>query len=76
MNDWFLVMGKASPTGNGPMLQGNASIPTLVVPHLLTSAPRVATSAGGQVSFLAKIKQMKTYRGSQQWGDNGCWAMW
>jgi len=39
-------------------------------------------AAGGNVGFLdgsvawKSIKQMQTYRGSQQWGDSGCWAMW
>jgi hypothetical protein len=23
-----------------------------------------------------KVSQMQTYRGSQQWQDMGCWAMW
>jgi len=22
------------------------------------------------------VRQMRIYRGSQRWGDNGCWAMW
>jgi hypothetical protein len=46
-----------------------------------------ATSAdigavGGNVGLLdgsvswKSIKLMKTYRGSQMWDDNGCWAMW
>src|SRR5215471_16156050 len=39
-------------------------------------------AAGGNVGLLdgsvawKNVKQMKTYRGSQQWGLSGCWAMW
>jgi prepilin-type N-terminal cleavage/methylation domain-containing protein len=29
----------------------------------------------GSVSWKG-VNQMRIYRGSQMWGDNGCWAMW
>jgi hypothetical protein len=29
----------------------------------------------GSVSWK-KIQQMEIYRGSQQWDNDGCWAMW
>ena len=29
----------------------------------------------GSVSWVP-VSQMRTYRGSQKWGDSGCWAMW
>jgi prepilin-type N-terminal cleavage/methylation domain-containing protein len=39
-------------------------------------------SAGGNLGFLdgsvlwKPASKMLTYRGSQQWGNDGCWAMW
>ena len=39
-------------------------------------------ATGGNVGLLdgsvlwKKIRQMETYRGSQQWDNDGCWAMW
>jgi prepilin-type N-terminal cleavage/methylation domain-containing protein len=79
MNDWSPGYGESfAPHGkNGPMLQGNASNPDA---GGATSADIGA--AGGNVGLVdgsvswRKIKQMNIYRGSQQWGDNGCWAMW
>lgn len=41
-----------------------------------------AGAVGGNVGLLdgsvkwRSIVQMKTYRGSQQWDSDGCWAMW
>ncbi len=46
-----------------------------------TSASDIGAS-GGNVGLLdgsvhwKKIQQMDVYRGSQQWDDDGCWAMW
>jgi len=39
-------------------------------------------AVGGNIGMLdgsvawKSIKKMEIYRGSQQWGDDGCWAMW
>jgi hypothetical protein len=38
-------------------------------------------AAGGNIGLLdgsvswKNINQMRVYRGSQMWGDGGCWAM-
>ena len=79
MNDWSPGYGESfAPHGkNGPMAQGDASNPDA---SGATSAEIGA--AGGNVGLMdgsvtwRKIKQMNIYRGSQLWGDNGCWAMW
>jgi hypothetical protein len=81
MNDWSPGYGQSfAPHGkNGPKLETEAGD--------ANSASGGATSAeigavGGNVGLLdgsvswRKIKQMNIYRGSQQWGNNGCWAMW
>ena len=82
MNDWSpLYDGGRSfvPHGkNGPIVQsldpsnrGARGASSLAV-----------GAAGGNVGLLdgsvswKKIGQMQIYRGSQQWGDDGCWAMW
>ena len=82
MNDWSpLYDGGRSfaPHGrNGPVIQsldpGNSG---------KRGATSVAVGAvGGNVGLLdgsvswKKINQMLLYRGSQLWGDDGCWAMW
>jgi prepilin-type N-terminal cleavage/methylation domain-containing protein len=79
MNDWSPGYGQSfAPHGkNGPTLQTEASNPDA---SGATSAEIGAT--GGNVGLVdgsvawRKITQMKIYRASQQWGDNGCWAMW
>jgi hypothetical protein len=79
MNDWSPGYGQSfAPHGkNGPTLQTDASNPDAAG---ATSAQIGA--AGGNVGLVdgsvswRNIKQMNIYRGSQQWGENGCWAMW
>jgi prepilin-type N-terminal cleavage/methylation domain-containing protein len=83
MNDWsrgdqrtFAPHGK-----NGPVLTGtdasNKSSPTARGKTSLDLG-----AAGGNIGLLdgsvawKKAGQMLTYRGSQQWGDDGCRAMW
>jgi prepilin-type N-terminal cleavage/methylation domain-containing protein len=80
MNDWSPGYGQTfAPHGkNGPLLEGmdasnqNASG--------ATSAEIGAV--GGNVGLLdgsiswKKAKLMQIYKGSQQWDDMGCWAMW
>jgi len=74
LNDWSPGYAQSfAPHGkNGPALKtedGGA-----------TSAEIGA--AGGNIGLVdgsvswRKVSQMKIYRGSQQWGDSGCWAMW
>ena len=74
LNDWSPGYAQSfAPHGkNGPVLKtedGGA-----------TSAEIGA--AGGNIGLVdgsvswRKVSQMKIYRGSQQWGDSGCWAMW
>jgi len=80
MNDWSpLYRQTFAPHGkNGPIRQGmepsNASARGM-------SAADIG-AAGGNVGLLdgsvswQKIQQMEIYRGSQQWDNDGCWAMW
>jgi prepilin-type N-terminal cleavage/methylation domain-containing protein len=82
MNDWSpLYDGGRSfvPHGrNGPLVQaldpGNGGA---------RGATSIAVgAAGGNIGLLdgsvswKKIGLMQVYRGSQQWGSDGCWAMW
>lgn len=80
MNDWSPGYGQTFvPHGkNGPIMEGvDASNPNAAG---ATSAERGAV--GGNVGLLdgsvswKRIRQMQVYRGSQQWDNNGCWAMW
>ena len=80
MNDWSpLYRQTFAPHGkNGPIRLG------------LEASNRSAGgmsslaigAAGGNVCLLdgsvhwKKIQQMEVYRGSQQWDNDGCWAMW
>ncbi len=80
MNDWSPGYGQtfAPHTKSGPLLEGmDASNQNRAG---ATSAQ--AGAQGGNVGLLdgsvswKDIKRMRIYRGSQQWGDSGCWAMW
>jgi hypothetical protein len=80
MNDWSPGYGQtfAPHAKNGPRLEGqNASNP-----NANGASSAAAGATGGNLGFLdgsvawKKVSQMVTYRGSQQWGDAGCWAMW
>jgi prepilin-type N-terminal cleavage/methylation domain-containing protein len=82
MNDWsplydggrsFVPHAKAGPVvqsldPSNSGLRGTASI--------------AAGAKGGNLGLVdgsvawKKIEFMKVYRGSQQWADDGCWAMW
>jgi hypothetical protein len=83
MNDWSYFDGRVwAPHGkNGPILMGNdASNQQGPGQAKRTSADVGAT--GGNVGLLdgsvswKNIGRMRIYRGSQQWGDGGCIAMW
>lgn len=80
MNDWSPGYGQtfAPHAKNGTIMEGlDASNPSV-----FGAAPADIGAAGGNIGLLdgsvewRKIKLMQTYRGSQQWGDMGCWAMW
>jgi prepilin-type processing-associated H-X9-DG protein len=80
MNDWSPGYAQtfAPHAKNGPILNGlDASNPNAVG---ATSADIGAT--GGNIGYLdgsvswKTIRAMLVYRGSQQWDDMGCWAMW
>jgi prepilin-type N-terminal cleavage/methylation domain-containing protein len=80
MNDWSPGYGETfAPHGkNGAIMSGtDASNPT---DSGASSAE--AGAMGGNIGLLdgsvtwKKAGQMQTYRGSQQWGNMGCWAMW
>lgn len=80
MNDWSPLYGKSftAHAKSGPVLkeaeEANPSGP----------APSAADigSTGGNVGLLdgsvswKNIRKMQTYRGSQKWDNDGCWAMW
>jgi prepilin-type N-terminal cleavage/methylation domain-containing protein len=80
MNDWSPGYGETfAPHGkNGAILSGTDASNTGA--NGATSADIGAV--GGNVGLLdgsvswRKAALMQTYRGSQQWGDSGCWAMW
>jgi hypothetical protein len=80
MNDWSLLYGQTfvSHAKNGTIREGIDPANKGV-----NGASSAAVGAvGGNVGLLdgsvqwRRIGQMKTYRGSQQWDDDGCWAMW
>jgi prepilin-type N-terminal cleavage/methylation domain-containing protein len=80
MNDWspgerqtFAPHGK-----NGPIQQGGDAGNS----GAFGVRPDEIGSAGGNIGLLdgsiswKPISQMLIYRGSQMWGNDGCWAMW
>ncbi len=80
MNDWSPGYGQTfvPHAKNGPVMQpGDYSNPNA---NGASSAD--LGSAGGHTGLLdgsvlwKKTGKMLIYRGSQQWGDSGCWAMW
>ena len=80
MNDWSPGYGQTfAPHGkSGPILEGlDASNP-----NAAGATPADIGAAGGNIGLLdgsvswKPIGQMRIYRSSQQWGNNGCWAMW
>jgi prepilin-type N-terminal cleavage/methylation domain-containing protein len=80
MNDWspgyrqtFAPHGK-----NGPVLRGFDPSNTGAEGASSAAVGAVGGNVGlldGSVSWK-KIGEMQTYRGSQMWGNDGCWAMW
>jgi prepilin-type N-terminal cleavage/methylation domain-containing protein len=82
MNDWSRADRRTfAPHGSrGPILVGTDASNQGGAGAVRTSADIGA--AGGDYGFLdgsvlwKNTRQMQIYRGSQQWGDNGCVAMW
>jgi prepilin-type N-terminal cleavage/methylation domain-containing protein len=80
MNDWSPGYGQTFvPHGkSGPILQGQDASN----PRANGASSAQLGSAGGNTGLLdgsvswKPAKEMLTYRGSQQWGTDGCWAMW
>lgn len=83
MNDWSRADGRTfAPHGkNGAILTGSDASNQTAGPGGGRSSADVG-AAGGNVALLdgsvswKKIQAMQIYCGSQQWGDNGCIAMW
>lgn len=79
MNDWSPGYGQTfAPHGkNGPILNGAPNNP-----NSGGATPTEVGAAGGNVGLLdgsvswINIRKMDVYRGSRQWDDLGCYAMW
>ena len=82
MNDWSRADRRTfAPHGkNGPVLAGTDASNQSSAGQ--GRSPAELGAVGGNVGFLdgsvswRKIDKMQIYRGSQQWGDTGCIAMW
>lgn len=80
LNDWSPGYGKTfAPHGrNGPILQAgdysNAGADGASSADIGAVGGNVGLT-DGSVAWKT-MKQMRLYRGSQQWGYDGCWAMW
>jgi prepilin-type N-terminal cleavage/methylation domain-containing protein len=80
MNDWSPGNGNTfAPHGKGgPILEGIDA----ANPNAAGAQPDAIGAMGGNIGLLdgsiswKPISQMRVYRGSQMWGDFGCWAMW
>jgi len=83
MNDWSRSEQRAfAPHGNGgPILTGTDASNKGSGAGLARSSADLG-AVGGNVGLLdgsvawKKVSQMSIYRGSQQWGEDGCRAMW
>jgi len=80
MNDWSPGYGQTfAPHGkNGTILAGG----DYSNPNASGASSADIGAAGGNVGLLdgsvawKPIVQMRIYRGSQKWDNDGCWAMW
>jgi prepilin-type N-terminal cleavage/methylation domain-containing protein len=80
LNDWSPGYGKTfAPHGKGgPILAGG----DYSNPGAAGASSLAVGAVGGNVGLLdgsvswRNANRMNIYRGSQQWGDSGCWAMW
>jgi hypothetical protein len=80
MNDWSPGYGQTFvPHGKGGAVTEGIDAAN---PNAAGARPDAIGAAGGNVALLdgsvswKPIMQMRVYRGSQMWGDSGCWAMW
>jgi prepilin-type N-terminal cleavage/methylation domain-containing protein len=80
MNDWSPGYGQTfAPHGkNGPIMQGLDPSNS----GAAGASSAAIGAAGGNIGLTdgsvswKKVGEMQVYRGSQQWGNDGCWAMW
>jgi prepilin-type N-terminal cleavage/methylation domain-containing protein len=80
MNDWSPGYGQTfAPHGKtGPILMGG----DYANPDASGASSAAIGAVGGNVGLLdgsvawKSISSMRIYRGSQKWGNDGCWAMW
>lgn len=80
LNDWSPEDHKtfAPHGGRGPIMQKG----DFTNPDASGASSAAIGAAGGNVGLLdgsvswRRIRAMKIYRGSQSWGEVGCWAMW
>jgi len=80
LNDWSPSYGKTfAPHGKGgPILLGSDFSNPGATGHSSLDIGAVGGNVGlldGSVSWK-NAGLMRVYRGSQQWGNGGCWAMW
>jgi prepilin-type N-terminal cleavage/methylation domain-containing protein len=80
MNDWSPLYGQTFvPHGKAGMRREGIDAANKGANGASSAA---AGATGGNVGLLdgsvhwRKIQVMQIYRGSQQWSDDGCWAMW
>jgi len=80
MNDWSPGYGQTfAPHGrNGTILSGGDYSNT----GAYGASSADIGAVGGNIGLLdgsvawKPVSEMRTYRGSQMWGNDGCWAMW
>jgi prepilin-type N-terminal cleavage/methylation domain-containing protein len=80
LNDWSPGYGQTfAPHGkNGPILVGG----DYSNPDCSGASSAAIGAKGGNVGLLdgsvswKPVAEMDIYRGSQKWGNSGCWAMW
>jgi len=80
MNDWSPLYGQTFvPHGRNGMAREGIDASNK---GATGASSEVMGASGGNVGLLdgsvqwRNIKQMQIYRGSQQWDEDGCWAMW
>lgn len=80
MNDWSPLYGQTfAPHGKGGTIRQGIDNSN---PGATGASSAAIGATGGNLGFLdgsviwKKIGLMKIYRGSQQWDNDGCWAMW
>ena len=80
MNDWSPGYGQTfAPHGKGGPVLTAGDFSNLAAAG---ATPADIGAVGGNIGLLdgsvswKPIGQMRVYRGSQMWGNSGCWAMW